>query len=114
MNVPRRTGLVLLGVTIVLGLLSRLFPLPGVLAEHTGDALYAVAATWIWALLLPRTSPMVSAALAFGSSATVEFAQLLRWPWLVELRGTRVGALPTSGVADLPASTTLRGLRGCD
>ena len=88
----RITGL-LLGLVIGAGLLSRRHPLPGVLAEYTGDALYATAAYLLFALLRPTAprSRLGLSALAFA--VAVEFSQLLRWPWLVELRSHRLGAL---------------------
>jgi len=85
--------LLALAAVVALGLLSRRFPLPGVFAEHTGDALYTVAAFFACALLLPALRPATLATLAFGLSAAVEFAQLLNWPWLQELRGNRWAAL---------------------
>jgi hypothetical protein len=59
---------VVLAVTVALGLLSRRFPLPGILAEYTGDALYTVAAFLGLALLLPaaRTRSLAVLALAFS------------------------------------------------
>ncbi len=48
-----------LGGVIALGLASRRWPLPGLLAEHTGDALYTVAAFLSFALVLPRRSQLL-------------------------------------------------------
>lgn len=79
--------------TIALGLLSRAVTLPGLLAEHTGDALYTVAVFWGLALLRPRTGAAILAATAWLLSAAVEFAQTLDWQWLTSLRATRLGAL---------------------
>jgi len=75
------------------GLLSRRYPLPGVLAEHTGDALYTVAAFFALAWLAPSARGLTLAGIAFACSAAVECAQLLSWPWLVDLRRSRLGAL---------------------
>ena len=92
---PRRRLLVVaaLAATIALGLASRRWPLPGMLAEHTGDALYTVAVFWSLALLAPPMAGPRLGALAFLASTTVEFSQLLQWPWLVELRQHRLAAL---------------------
>lgn len=89
-----RVGLTaLLAATLGLGLLSRRYPLPGLLAEHTGDALYATAAFFLLALVRPRAATGTLGLLAFAWAAAVEGSQLLTWPWLGELRATRWGAL---------------------
>ncbi len=89
----RRAILVALATTVVLALLSRRYPLPGLLAEHTGDALYATAAFFLLALAAPgvATARLGLAAVAFAT--LVEASQLLAWPWLVALRQTSMGAL---------------------
>jgi len=83
----------LLVVTIALGLLSRRYPLPGILAEYTGDALYATAAYWGFALLATGARIQKLAILAFVACLLVECSQLLSWPWLQDLRATTVGKL---------------------
>lgn len=95
-HAPARRRAVLAGclaATVGLGLASRRWPLPGFLAEYTGDALYTVAAFFALLLMLPAVRTQVAALLAFVGSSLVEVAQRLDWPWLVELRGTRLGAL---------------------
>lgn len=79
--------------TIWLGLASRRWPLPGVFAEYTGDALYAVAAYWAIALLCPAWPAAGLALAAFGASAAVEASQLVHLGWLDSLRETRLGGL---------------------
>lgn len=83
----------LLAATIALGLLSRRHPLPGVLAEHTGDALYAVAVFVALSVVLPRAPGVRLGIAAFAVSAAVEAAQAIDVAWLAELRRTRLGAL---------------------
>lgn len=80
-------------MVIALGLLSRRCPLPGVLAEHAGDALYTVAVFFASAWVAPAARGSVLAVGAFGISAAVECGQLLSWSWLVDLRRSTVGAL---------------------
>lgn len=91
----RRRGTVAVGLGLVIaaGLLSRRFPLPGLLAEHTGDALYATAAYCLFAWLRPRGRTRSLAAVALAFAWAVEALQLVTWPWLVDLRRSRVGAL---------------------
>ncbi len=79
--------------TAALGLLSRRYPLPGFLAEYTGDAAYATAAFFLFALPWPRARTATLLALAFGFAAAIEASQLLAWPWLQDLRATRLGGL---------------------
>ena len=80
-------------VTIAFGLASRRWPLPGILAEHTGDGLYTGAAFWCFALVAPRLPGPSTGLAAFLSSAVVECGQLLETEWLRELRANRFGAL---------------------
>ena len=92
---PRRRGstAVVLAATVALGLLSRRVAPPGLLAEYTGDALYATAAYFAFALAGPAQGVRRLGLLALGFAAAVEFAQLLSWPWLQALRATPAGAL---------------------
>ena len=92
---PRRRVRVLIALagTIALGLASRRWPLPGFLAEYTGDALYTVALFFGLLLLAPAARGRPVAGAAFLGSALIEFGQRLQWPWLVELRATRFGGL---------------------
>ena len=90
---PRAKTCAAVAVIVALGLLSRRFPLPGVLAEHTGDALYTVAAFGALAAAAPSARGAVLAWAALLASAAVEASQLLSWGWLVDLRSTVVGAL---------------------
>lgn len=89
----RRRAFGALVVTVAAGLASRRWPLPGALAEHTGDALYATAVFFALAVLRPAARWRTLAAAATLVAAAVECAQLLQWPWLVALRQTRAGAL---------------------
>jgi hypothetical protein len=84
---------VALAGTIALGLLSRRYPLPGILAEYTGDALYASAAFAGLSLLFAGARTRSLAITAFVLSASVEFSQLLNWSFLNDLRSTLFGRL---------------------
>lgn len=106
MRRTRRAVAVLLAAVIAAGLLSRRYPLPGVFAEHTGDALYATAAFGLFAWFAPAAPGRQLALLAFAFAAAIELSQLLTWPWLQQLRATRIGALLLGQgfvFADLPA-----------
>lgn len=85
--------LVVLAAVVAAGLASRAPPLADVLVAQTGDGLYAAAVFVVLALLVPGATSARLAATAFLICALVEWAQRLQWPWLVELRRTRVGAL---------------------
>ena len=80
-------------VTIWLGLASRRWPLPGLFAEYTGDALYAVAAFWAIALLRPALPAPWLLLAAWGAATAVELSQLVRLDWLDAVRATRLGGL---------------------
>ncbi|MGE3172764.1 MAG: DUF2809 domain-containing protein [Planctomycetota bacterium] len=83
----------LLALTAAAALASRRWPLPGVLAEHTGDALYTTAAFWTLALLRPAAGRAPLAAAALLLSALVECSQLWQNEWLDAARATAVGRL---------------------
>jgi len=87
-----RAALALL-LAIAAGLLSRRWPLPGPLAEYTGDALWATAARLLGACLWPRARGATLTAFAFALAAAVECSQLLHTNWLDELRATTPGHL---------------------
>lgn len=82
-----------LGLVVAAGVLSRCFPLPGVLAEHTGDALYATAAFCLFAWLRPALPTRWLAAAALAFAWAIEAMQTVAWPWLADLRSSRLGAL---------------------
>ena len=93
MKRPRPRSFACLAATIALGLLSRRYPLPGLLAEYTGDALYTVAVFQAAALAWPAAAAWRLAGLAAAFSTAIELSQLLSWGWLADLRATRIGAL---------------------
>lgn len=80
---------------IAAGLLSRRYPAwqPVVVATYAGDVLWAVMVFWGLALIWPRARTITLAGAALGVALVVEGSQLLRVPWLVALRETRLGAL---------------------
>ena len=94
-ELPRRRTVCLLAMaaTIALGLGSRAKPLPGLLAEHTGDALYATMAFFGFAALAPSARRSWLWLAAFGFAALIECSQLLRFDWLDSVRRTGLGRL---------------------
>ena len=57
------------------------------------DVLWALLVYCLVVVLWPRASLARSGVLALGVAWSVELGQLIRWPWLVALRATRVGGL---------------------
>lgn len=75
---------------IVIGLISRRYP---VVPEATGDALWAMMVFCCFRFLLVKQKLLKVAAISLITAYVVEFAQLIRWPWLVQLRSTTLGHL---------------------
>jgi len=82
-------------LVVALGLLSREFggQFPDALKTYPGDALWAVMIWLLCGLVWPRLSIVRCALLALAICFVVEFAQLVRAAWLVELRQTTLGRL---------------------
>ncbi len=82
-------------LVIIFGLASRRYPqiLPAILDKYPGDALWTIVVFAIGGIVLPRTSTLKIAGLALVISYVVEFAQLYRAPWIVAIRGTKIGHL---------------------
>ena len=88
-----KTRLIYIGaiaVLIVIGLLSRKVSF---VPQCFGDALWAVVMYCCWRIVLVKRPPYVAAAFALVTSFAVEFSQLIKWRWLVELRSTKIGHL---------------------
>ena len=81
--------------TIALGLALRGLrrALPPTLGDVLGDALWAAMMFWWMGALAPRASWRTRALAALAVAWLVEIAQLWRAPWLVALRGSRLGHL---------------------
>jgi len=91
---PRWPYLLALVLTLILGLLSRSALNPSVfLLEHAGDALWALAVYWGFAVLFPAGSITRLAFCALSFAFVVEFSQLFQTPFLLELRSNKLGAL---------------------
>lgn len=86
----RLTYIGAIAVLIVIGLLSRKVSF---VPQCFGDALWAVVMYCCWRIVLVKRPPYVAAAFALVASFAVEFSQLIKWRWLVELRSTKIGHL---------------------
>lgn len=95
MNARRIIYLILLGLTIALGLLSRssLFAVESPVQEYAGDALWALAVFWTLGIVFPRSSTSRYAIGALLISFAIETSQLYHAEWIDHLRGFRIGAL---------------------
>lgn len=73
--------LMALVVTVAIGLASRLYPTGWFFWDRDlGDILYAVAAYLVWAMLLVRKSPWLTAVIAFACCLAVELFKLTGIP----------------------------------
>ena len=77
-----------IAVLIALGLLSRKIR---IVPNACGDALWAMMVYCCWRIVLIEKPPAVSAAAALITSYAVEFSQMLKPEWLVNLRSTFLG-----------------------
>ncbi len=92
---PRVVLAVVIAATIAVGLATRRFPgaFGPFLAEHAGDALWAVVVWLCYACVAPAWSTGVVTLLAAVSAALVECSQLSDAGWLVWLRNLPGGRL---------------------
>jgi hypothetical protein len=82
-------------VTIALGFASRRYgaSLPPFIAAYAGDTLWAAAAFFTLALFLERMNTIAIGVLALALAYFVEFSQLYRAGWILDIRATTVGAM---------------------
>lgn len=80
-------------IVVILGAASRKFPslVPSFLGKYPGDALWTIAVYLLWCIALPRTPSVYIAGLALLTSILDELSQLLKTPWLAEIRNTYLG-----------------------
>jgi hypothetical protein len=85
--------LIALAATIAAGLGSRAAGsgIPRFLKTYAGDTLWASAAYFFIAALLPRTKPTIVAVIALALSVVVELSQLYHATWIDSIRATRPG-----------------------
>ncbi|WP_458119035.1 ribosomal maturation YjgA family protein [Paenibacillus sp. Z6-24] len=82
-------------LTILLGLASRRYEavLPGWIAAHAGDALWAAMIYWGLRLLTWPRRPFLAAIGALLFSYFIECSQLYQAEWINRIRDTTLGAL---------------------
>ena len=79
-----------IAVLIVIGLLSRKVSF---VPQCFGDALWAAVVYCCWRFVFVKRPPYIAAVFALVTSFAVEFSQLLKWRWLVDIRSTKIGHL---------------------
>lgn len=82
-------------MTILLGLASRKFgyTLPRFIANHAGDALWALMVYFGFRFLLVQKNVMTAISLSLLFCFSIEFSQLYQRDWINQIRGTVLGAL---------------------
>jgi hypothetical protein len=80
---------------IFLGLASRKYSnlLPPFLADHAGDALWAMMVYFGFRFILSRNQQLDSIILSILFSFSIEFSQLYQAHWINHIRSTTLGAL---------------------
>lgn len=82
--------LIAIATLVVLGLLSRQYDFIHV---EVGDGIWAMMVFCLGRFLFPNIKLEHVAAMALAFSFIDEFAQLISWSWLVEIRSTTLGHL---------------------
>ncbi|MDG2222410.1 MAG: DUF2809 domain-containing protein [Rubripirellula sp.] len=91
----RVTFVALALIAIPLGLASRQdgAPLPRVVAEHAGDAIWAAFVYCGISICSPNAKVILRVALTLAFAFSIEFSQLYHAPWLDSIRETTLGGL---------------------
>ena len=93
MGRSRQSLFVWIITTVVVGLMSRLDMVKGIVPLGVGDLLYATLVYFIVAMLWLNLRRSTVFIFAFCFCAIIEFAQLLQWPFLIELQANWLGKL---------------------
>lgn len=91
----RATYLIAITMTIAFGLASRKFAphLPAFIADHAGDALWAMMVYFGFRFLFVRKTIILAFILSMIFSFSIELSQLYQADWINQIRGTVLGAL---------------------
>lgn len=92
---PRLIYVTLLGLTIVLGLLSRspLVAADSPIRHYAGDTLWALAVFWSLAIIRPRANTRWLLIATLLISLSVELSQLYQAEWITRIRAFKPAAL---------------------
>ena len=95
MTSKRRHYIILLGITVALGLLSRssVVPEESPIRLYAGDALWALSLFWAIAVIFDRTTTSRLVVSALIISFLIETSQFYHEEWIEQLRSYRLGAL---------------------
>lgn len=91
----RAVYLCLAVAVIFIGLCSRRYreQLPYVVAEYSGDTLWALMVFLLISTIFVRSSLLSRGLIAFAFSVLIEISQLYHAPWIDAIRQTRLGGL---------------------
>ena len=91
----RVTAILAMIAAAAVGLLSRTTPLQGIplFTAAAGDTCWAIAAWFLFRLIVPQAGLGVMTILTAGLCLSVEVSQLIRAEWLEDLRRHRIVAL---------------------
>lgn len=89
----RPTYLLLVVLTIILGLVSRMTFIPDAIYPYLGDVLYTVLWVWLGGLCFPRIKGILLVTGAIAGCFLIEISQLYQADWLNEIRSYRLGGL---------------------
>jgi len=91
----RKTYLLLILITLLIGVSSRKFPdlFSDFLAEYLGDTLWAMLVFWSLGFLFRSKSTFSLASYALAFSYLIEISQLYHASWIDDIRATTIGAL---------------------
>ncbi|MBT7959372.1 MAG: DUF2809 domain-containing protein [Akkermansiaceae bacterium] len=91
----RLVYVILLGSTIIIGLLTRsaFIPADTPLRNYAGDMLWAIALYWFMAVVSPKWHPWKLAFITAVISYAVELSQLYHADWIDNIRAMKLGGL---------------------
>jgi hypothetical protein len=89
----RSRTLVIAMVVLCAGLLSRRPGLPAFVTLYAGDVLWGAFFFQLYRLAWPALTNLRSWLLSVATTELIELSQLWQAPWLVAVRGTRLGGL---------------------
>lgn len=93
-NRSRKTYVIIMLITIVLGLLSRSkLSMPDFISTYAGDTLWALTVFLMFCVILSKQKTWVLFLCAIVFAYSIEFLQLYQAPWIESIRNTIPGKL---------------------